>query len=389
MATELEDPESHGHSLVRGGPSYRLARRLGLDSPRLSRRLLKVGLLVLATWAPLMLLSLLQESRVEIRLLQDPVIFSRFLFVVPALEIAQVVVGASLRVQMRHFLDSGLVAERDRPAFEFARSTAFRLRNSTTMEAVFAILAVGLSFVSRVVSRLAIHDSTWERMDTTITAAGWWYTLVSLPILYFLLLSWIWIFLLWGVFLFRVSRLDLQLTATHPDRAGGLGFLGWGLASFGIVLFAVSAVLSGSLAGEILFRGSSLDDLKYHLVVFVVLAIAIIHAPLLVFTGRLAHCRFQALLEFGTLFGRHDRDFDEKWIKTRGTDQASLLGNPDISSLAGVGKAYEHVERMQLVPWDKKALVVLIAAALTPMLPLLGTAIPLKEILSKLGEFLV
>ncbi len=389
MATDLQDPTAHGPSLVRGGASYRLARRLGLDAPTLSRRLLKVGLLIIVTWAPLVILSLLQEGRVAIPLLRDPVIFSRFLFVVPLLELAQVVVGTSLGVQMRHFLESGLVAERDRPAYEFARAAAIRLRNSNTMEAVFAILALALSIVSRVVSRLAIHDSTWERMDTTITAAGWWYTLVSLPILYFLLLSWIWVFLLWTVLLFRVSRLDLELTPTHPDRAGGLGFLGWGLASFAIVLLALSAVLSGSLAGEILFRGSSLDELKYHVIIFVVLAIAILHAPLLAFSGRLARCRFRGLLEFGTLIGRHDRDFDEKWIKARGTDRASLLGSPDAQTLAGVGAIYEHVERMQLLPFDRKALLVLVSAALIPMIPLVGTAIPVKEILSKLGEFLV
>jgi hypothetical protein len=44
---------------------------------------------------------------------------------------------------------------------------------------------------------------------------------------------------------------------------------------------------------------------------------------------------------------------------------------------------------MQLIPWDKKALVVLVVAALIPMIPLVGTAIPFTEILSKLGEFLV
>ncbi len=111
---------------------------------------------------------------------------------------------------------------------------------------------------------------------------------MSLPILVFFLLRWVWIFMLWAWFLFRVSRLDLELTPTHPDRAGGLGFLGWGLASFSLVLMAVSAVLSGSFAREILHRGSSLDSLKYHVIVFVVLAIAILHAPLLAFVGKLA-----------------------------------------------------------------------------------------------------
>jgi hypothetical protein len=148
-------------------------------------------------------------------------------------------------------------------------------------------------------------------------------------------------------------------------------------------------VLSGSLAGEILFRGSSLDELKYHLIVFVVLAIAILHAPLLVFSGRLARCRIRALLDFGTLIGGHDRDFDEKWIRARGADRTSLLGSPDVSSLADIGTIYEHVERMRLLPFDKQALIILVSAAVLPMIPLLGTAIPLKEILSKLGEFLV
>ncbi len=51
--------------------------------------------------------------------------------------------------------------------------------------------------------------------------------------------------------------------------------------------------------------------------------------------------------------------------------------------------AYEQVERMQLLPWDKQALIVLVAAALIPMVPLLGTVTVLTEILSKLGKFVV
>jgi hypothetical protein len=355
----------------------------------LSRRLAKVCLLILVTWVPLVLLSLFQGGLVAIPLLRDPVIFSRFLFVVPSLELAQVVVETSLGVQTRHFLESGLVSEPDRPAFESARDEAIRRRGSVLAEAVLVVLALGLSVMSRVVLKLEFHDSTWERMDTTITAAGWWYSLVSLPILIFLLLRWIWVFLLWAAFLFRVSRLDLELTPTHPDRAGGLGFLGWGIASFSVVLLAVSAVLSGSLAGEILFRGSSLAQLKYHVVAFVVLAIAIVHAPLLAFNGRLGRCRFLGLLEFGALIGRHDRAFDARWIKPRGTDRSSLLGSPDVSSMAGIAKVYEHVERMQLIPFDRKALLVFTTAALIPMIPLLGTAVSIQEIFSRLGELLL
>ena len=326
---------------------------------------------------------------VVVALLRDPVILSRFLFVVPLLALAELVVARSLGVQSRQFLASGVVPAGESDKFEAAKAEVLRLRESVVAEGVILVLAVATSIIVRVVIRFGSEGSTWERTDAGITLAGWWYILVSLPILFFFLLRWLWIFLLWSRFLFRVSRLGLELTPTHPDRAGGLGFLGWGLASFGLVLMAISAVLSGSLAYEIVHRGSSLNILKYHIMIFVVLAIVILHAPLIVFTGRLARCRFRGLLDFGSLIGDHDRAFDEKWLKAPGVNRSSLLGSPDVPSLAEIAMVYEHVERMQLLPWDKKALTVLVVAALIPMIPLLGTVTGLTEILSMLGKFMV
>jgi hypothetical protein len=86
------------------------------------------------------------------------------------------------------------------------------------------------------------------------------------------------------------------------------------------------------------------------------------------------------------LIGDHDRAFDERWLKSRGS---SLLGSADMGSLAHMSQVYEQVERMQLLPWDKQALIVLVAAALIPMIPLLGTVTALTEILSMLGKFVV
>jgi hypothetical protein len=366
---------------------------MGFEPATMRRRLTKILLLILVTWVPLVCLALLNghawgHSVVE-PLLADPVIYSRFLFVVPLLELAQVVVETSLGMQMRQFLKSGLVPEEEQPEFLEAQAAVIRRRGSVVAEVVVAVLALAFSFVAQVIVTDGPDHSTWERVGGTITPSGWWYILVSLPILLFFLFRWIWIYLLWAWFLFRVSRLDLELTPTHPDRAGGLGFLGWGLASFSLVLMAVSAVLSGGFAREIIHRGSSLDSLKYHVMVFVVLAIVVLHAPLLAFAGKQARCRLEGLLDFGTLIWRHDRAFDDKWVKSLDTSESSLLGSNDVSSLVNLGFAYEHVEKMQLIPLDKKALVVLVLAALIPLIPLVGTTIPLAEILSKLGEFMV
>ncbi len=384
--------DADGFDLVERGPSFRLAQRFGFNRPQ-RRRIHKILLLILVTWVPLVLLSLLSghafDNHLVVGLLRDPVILSRFLFVVPLLSIADIVVARSLGVQSRQFLASGVVRAGEKDRFEQAKAEALRLRESVIAEGLILVLAVTTSIIMRVVIRLGEGEATWERTAAGITPAGWWYTLVSLPILGFFLLRWLWIFLIWSWFLFRVSRLSLELTPTHPDRAGGLGFLGWSLASFSVVLMAISAVLSGSLAYEIVHRGSSLNILKYHIMIFVVLAIVIEHLPLLAFTGRLARCRFRGLLEFGSLIGEHDRAFDEKWLQPSDANRRSLLGSPDVASLADIALVYEHVERMQLLPLDRKALIVLVVAALIPMIPLLGTVASLTEILSMLGKFMV
>ncbi len=379
--------------LVGRGPAHRLSQQFGLNLPDRPRRVRKVVLLILVTWLPLVLLSLASGhalgDRVAVTLLRDPVVLSRFLFVVPLLAVSEVVVARSLGMQARQFLVSGVVPASQSPRLASAKTEAIRLRESALVEGLILVAALLTAIIVRVVIHPGSAETTWERSGAGITLAGWWYTLVSLPILFFFLIRWIWIYLLWSRFLFRISRLDLELTSTHPDRAGGLGFLGWGLVSFSLVLMAISAVLSGGLAYEIVHRGSSLSILKYHIVVFVVLAIVVLHAPLLMFADRLAGCRVRGLLDFGALIGGHDRAFDEKWLRSTCEDRSTLLGSPDVGSLADIAAIYDHVDRMQLLPWDKKTVGILVVAALLPMIPLLGTVVGLTEILSMLGKFLL
>ncbi|MFO0885338.1 MAG: hypothetical protein U0894_14315 [Pirellulales bacterium] len=355
------------------------------------QRTLSVLQYLLATWLPLVILSgisgLLWPGIVKLPFFHDPEVQARFLFVLPLLELGKVIVGRSLVAQANQFLRVGLIPKEFVPRFQAVQAWAVAWRESKFILAVTLVLSVALAIYTRVALGFSAGSSSWERVSGMITPAGWWYMLVSLPVLYFMLLRWVWIFFLWGAFLFGVSRIPLNLTATHPDRSGGIGFLGWGLSSFSSVLMAVSAVVSAALAEEILHRGESIDSLKYHVIVFAISSMVILHAPLLAFSGQLSRCRFQGLLEFGKLVWEHDRDFEAKWIEKR--PQESLLGSADVQTLASAATAYEHVDRMWLLPLDVKACVTLFLAILIPMIPLLGTAIPLNEIFMKLMELVI
>jgi len=161
----MADPD--GFDLVDRGPSFRLAQRFGFNRPDRPRRIRKILLLIIVTWVPLVLLSLVAghafDDRVVVGLVRDPVILSRFLFVLPLLALAEVVVQRGLNVQARQFLASGVVFAGEAVKLEAAKAEAIRLRESVVAEGVILALAVTIAIIMRVVVRLGAGEATWEQ----------------------------------------------------------------------------------------------------------------------------------------------------------------------------------------------------------------------------------
>jgi hypothetical protein len=69
----------------------------------------------------------------------------------------------------------------------------------------------------------------------------------------------------------------------HPDRSGGLGFvLGIGKA-FAPVLLGQGVLMAGSFANRIFITGAKLTDFKMDIAALLLLMLASVLAPLLVF----------------------------------------------------------------------------------------------------------
>jgi hypothetical protein len=217
-----------------------------------------------------------------------------------------------------------------------------------------------------------------------LSVTGIWYFYVSLPVFQFILLRWYFRLFIWMRFLWQVSRIDLSLIPTHPDRVGGLGFLA--NSAFALMPLAVAhgALLSGWIASRIFHLGAALPDFKIEIAIFVIIMQVVVLGPLLVFAPRLAEAKRTGLREYGTLAERYVREFDTKWLRGTAPANEPLVGSADIQSLADLSNSFEVVRTMRIAPVTRDAVVQLAVLTLLPIVPLALTMMPMEELLKKL-----
>jgi hypothetical protein len=272
-------------------------------------------------------------------------------------------------------------------------SSALWLRNSVVAEVVLIgiVYAVGVFYLWP--QHTALHAATWyatpEPGGRRLLPAGWWLVYVSLPAFQFILLRWYFRLFIWIRFLWQVARCELSLVPTHPDRAGGLGFLAGNVIGFAPLLAAHGVLLAGLIAGRIFFRGAVLTDFKVEIAVIVVTLLLAVLGPLLLFVPQLSRVRRIGLREYGVLAQRYVREFDDKWLRRGPPAGEPLVGSADIQSLADLVNSFDVIREMSLVPFTRKTIVQLGVITLLPVAPLLLTMVPLEELLKRLLNVLL
>jgi hypothetical protein len=291
---------------------------------------------------------------------------------------------------LRHFVDAHLIREDEMAKFGDAILGALRFRDSRAAGMIIFILAYVSTY--NTLSTISIHGgSTWFRAvpGQGLTPVGYWYAFVALPIFQLLIFRWIYRMVVWSRLLWKISRLDLLLTPTHPDRAGGLAFLGKGLIPFGVILFALSAVVASAIASRILFGGGKLEDYQWSYLSLFVITLLVFAGPMLIFVPKLLALKQRGLLEYGTLGSEYTQAFHQKWVGRTGPSEEALLGSGDIQSLADLGNSFEVIRKMRMLPVEPSDFIAMALPGLIPALPLLAIVMPLGEILSRLVKLVV
>jgi hypothetical protein len=171
----------------------------------------------------------------------------------------------------------------------------------------------------------------------------------------------------------------------HPDRAGGLAFLGGTQAAFGGLAFAFGVQLSCVVADAVSYHGADLMEYKGQIFAYVLFVLILLLTPLFVFAPKLARRR-EEYLAFLSNSGYRAAAYLERKLHE---SKEGELPTEDVSGLTDFGPLYENARLMRPVPLELRHVVAIALAAIVPFLPLAFLVMPAKEVFRTLAKLLM
>ena len=380
-------------SLSAGGLAYEFFRRMRLsgDEPRFIRR--RVLSVVAILWLPPLILTIIAgtaySDAIRISFFNSLLGHVRFLVVLPILIGVEPYIHRQLNIAIRLFSERNLIPAGEMADFHRAIDKTHDIRNSYILELglLVVVYTAGLWFWG---SRQPEGSQTWYANPNTLglnlTLAGYWLVFVSLPMFQFFLVRWYARFFILFWMLLQISKLKLNLIPTHPDRSGGLGFLGRVTYAFSPLLFAQGALLSAMIATEVMQNGKDIGSFLVESIGYIAFFVIGVLVPLCVFVPEVARAKRKGLRIYGTLAARYVEEFDKKWIRSDDGEREELLGTADIQSLADLGNSYNVVSEMNLAPFNYRDIFRLTAITAAPLIPLLLLVFSAEELFKKILE---
>ena len=379
-------------SIAVGGPVYDLLLRFHLVRQTLPNVWRRIVVLMAVTWLPLLLLSFREGlafgHQVRIPFLYDLVMYGRLLLGLPLLLYAELVIDPAIRQAVSEFVDARLVSDQELPQFESILRRVRQMRDSWVPEVTLIVLAFFPVFVFQ-------HEwvtgaiTNWHTTAKGLSAAGWWYAAVSAPLMRYITYRWVFRYFLWPVLLWQISRLQLTLMPTHPDRAAGLNFLAMTQKHFGILACALSCSVAGRVGNWMLFEGARLTSFEFPLAGFVVLSVILGLLPLALWIPKLKKVRKQGLLDYGRFAKTYTESFDRKWVHCATTPSEPMLGTPDLQSLADLGNSFAFIENMRKAPISRKLIQQLVAWTAIPLIPIVVFGTPTPELVREVMKMIM
>jgi len=378
--------ENEVPSLVRGGPVWRFERFLGLLGPDGLPTWSGAVKLTAFCWLPMVLLACLDSRNWTLAhghsFFSDLDVYSRSLLAVFILMITDRTTDHRLNNLLITFEKTGIISSDMHAGYMRQIIRGDRRTSSAVAETIILFIAVALSGIATyfvINNDLEQWNTAMPGLSIILSPAGWWKTLVSDPIYYLLTFRWLWRLIAWTLLMKDITSLPLQLVATHPDKAGGLGFLTIFPAMFLPLIFSLSMVFATGNLQIILIQGGQVIDLEYAVFGWLTLVLIFFVGPLGVFTPQLLQLKERAIVEYGALIASTNRSAEAQLLDKFANGQA--VDKDTISMIADISACLETIKALKPVPVEFFALIPLIVSALLPLLAVAATKLPIGDLL--------
>jgi hypothetical protein len=345
------------------------------------------------TWLPLAVLAALEgnalSSTPHLSLLLDLQAHVRYLVAAPLFVGAASVYLPQLAAAVQTFVDADIIASHDLGRYHALLASTRRLMASRVTDVVLLALAYTLTFVAS--PAVQADGATWARSAAgSVTYAGWWRLLVSHPLFHGLWMAWVWRLLLWTRFLWVLSRMNLRLVASHPDRLGGMRFVLAPLRGFSVLAFAVGTIAAGTIAQAIIVEGRLPAEFKYFIGAHVTGVVVAFAGPLLLLSLPLIRLQERGTFEYGRVASQLGREFQKRWTEPgRREMDADALGVPDFSATVDLFGVVSNIQNINPLVLDLRPVLVLMVATLLPYVPVVFAVMPFDQVMQLVAKAII
>lgn len=297
--------------------------------------------------------------------LYDPLVVS----IVVALPII-VLLGRNLEVNLNQTLGAlhrgGILPEGSAP-FGRALELANRVQSSPVVLIVCAV-AAGLAGIPLLVSHVIEEVPTWWGSGGMVTFAGLWFTFVLNTFFLYITYNWAVRGIMWAWVVVGVSRSELRLNPTHPDRCCGLMTFSRSATRWAVIVAVTGVVIACHIGSTVFMRGLPLlrTDIVIQGTAYIVSGPIIALVPLFSFTPQLLRARRRAELSLSYFASGYARALRAR-IRDGAEDPLAL--DASISGLADMYALYENVTTLRWAPLDLRGLLRVLAFLFGPFIP--------------------
>ncbi|MEO8850050.1 MAG: hypothetical protein ABI440_15655 [Casimicrobiaceae bacterium] len=336
---------------------------------------------VLITYVPMAILAWRQgltgNEMTPTNFFADFAAYVQFLIGLPLFLVAEVIIDGSTREAADQFTRCGIISLNDAPRINQVNQTLKRLRESFLPDVSCIALAYVFSLVILVPQFGSDPLPTWhvhgDKFSHNLTAAGYWLFFIAIPFSNYIWMRLIWKITLWIFYLYRVSRMRLQLHATHPDLTGGIGFISETQGRFALFILAYGiSNVAAPVGYQIAVLNYDLSTLPVWgpLVLFTIGAPLLFTLPLFMFTKQLFRTRKRALVAYLERVTEHCRVVEARWLFG---DKAESPQEEfrDLAEQSTLGTLFARIDQMRVIPFDLRSFMQLLGSTLGAMATLL------------------